>query len=70
MGWNFEATEIHHLKEKNIMSNKDQYHICKRKFKDITRENHITCGKNTVTMVLGRFLNIFGSSDGFVDKDS
>ena len=52
------------------MSNKDQYHICKRKFKDITRENHITCGKNTVTMVLGRFLNIFGSSDVFFDKDS
>ena len=38
--------------------------------KDILRETHITCGKKNVFMVLGRFINVFGSGYDFVDENS
>ena len=67
-----EVTNINHLKENNtnnMIQKKDRFWFWNIKVKYIARDTHITCGKKNVLMVLGRFMNAFGSGSDFFDKD-
>ena len=55
---------------KNTIPNKCRHQVWNGKVEIITRSTHSICRKKYLSMVMGRFMNVFGSGYEFCDKDS